>query len=314
MERANKQLILAKIEANYGVDPVPTVNANDLILVGDPTFEVLADAIQRSIPLPHFGKTAPIYVGSGLKLNFSTEFKASGTAGTAPREGCLFQACNMTETDNGTTSTVYTPNSTFEDKSVTIYFWADGNQHIVSGCVGTFKIVCKTREIMKVDWEFTGIYSGTHAANVAYPTAVFATVAPLIFKGATFSYNSVATLVINELMLDIGNTVSKRDSAIAATGIARYFVSDRAAKGSMNPETVALSSLNPWTLFDASTQANIALSVSGGAGNIISIAVTGVTLEAPKYGNRENVLTWDLSFSINPLVATGNNEIVITMT
>ena len=82
----------------------------------------------------------------------------------------------------------------------------------------------------------------------------------------------------------------------------------------MNPETVALSGLNPWTLFNAITQANIAAAVSGGAGNIVTLAVTGVTLEAPKYGSRENVLTWDLSFNINPTLAAGNNAIVITFT
>jgi len=220
----------------------------------------------------------------------------------------------MTEALVAVTSAAYTPNSVFESESVTLWFWADGNVHKISGCVGTFKISLKTRDIMKVDWEFTGIYASAHISNVAFPDPTYATVAPLIFKAAGFTYNSVATLVITELMLDIGNTVSRRDSANATSGIARYFVSDRDSKGSMNPETVALSGLNPWTLFNAITQANIAAAVSGGAGNIVTLAVTGVTLEAPKYGSRENVLTWDLSFNINPTLAAGNNAIVITFT
>lgn len=314
MERANKHIILAKLETEYGTDPTPTEAANALVTAGEPTFEVINEPVQRAIPLAYFGKIAPISVGTGLKLNFSTELKGSGTAGTAPREGCLFRACNMTEALVAVTSAAYTPNSNFEGESVTLWFWADGNLHKISGCTGTFKMAFKTRDIMKVDWEFTGIYASTHITNVAFPSPTYATVSPLIFKGAGFSYNSVATLVITELMLDIGNVVGRRDSANAASGIARYFVNDRDSKGSMNPETVALSTLNPWTLFNAITQANIAASVSGGAGNIVTLAVTGVTLDAPKYGSRENILAWDLSFGINPTLAAGNNAIVITFT
>lgn len=314
MERANKHLILAKIESVYGTDPTPAEATEALVTAGEPTFEVINEPVQRAVPLAYFGKLSAISVGTGLKLNFSTELKGSGSAGTAPREGCLFRACNMTQTLPGGTSAVYTPNSTFEGESVTLWFWADGNLHKISGCVGTFKIPLKTREIMKVEWEFTGIYASTHITNVALPAPTYASVSPLIFKSAGFTYNSVGTLVITELMLDMGNAVSRRDSANATSGIARYFVSDRDAKGSMNPETVALTTLNPWTLFNAVTQANIAAAVSGGAGNIVTLAVTGVTLDAPKYGSRENILTWDLSFTLNPTLSAGNNEVVITFT
>jgi len=314
MERANKHLILAKIEAEYGADPTPTELANALVTVGKPTFEIVGEPISRQIPLAYFGSIAPIAVGTALKLNFSTELKGSGSLGVAPREGCLFKACNMTEGISAGVSVSYTPNSVFEGSSVALWFWADGNLHKISGAVGDPKFHFKTREIMKVDWSFTGLYSGTHASNVAFPAPTYAAQAPIIFKGAGFVYNSVTTLVITELSLELGNVIGRRDDANAVTGIARYFVNDRKAKGNMNPETVALTTLDPWTLYNAITQANIAMGPIGAAANRVAVAVTGVTLEPPKYGDRENILAWDLAFTIDPTLAAGNNEIVITFT
>lgn len=314
MERANKHLILAKIESAYGTDPTPSESANAIVTAGEPSFSIEGSPVERAVPLGYFGKLSPISVGTALKLSFSTEFKASGTAGTAPREGCLFRACNFTEAIVASTSVSYTPNSTFEGESVTLWFWAAGNLHKITGCVGTFKASFVTREIMKIDWEFTGLYASDHASNTSFPTPTYANVSPIIFKSATFAYNSISTLVITQLDLDIGNTIGRRDDANAASGISRYFINARDAKGNMNPETVALSSLNPWTIYNAITQHNLSIGPIGSAGNQVKVEVTGVTLDVPKYGNRENILNWDLPFMINPTLSAGNNEMVITFT
>lgn len=311
MERANKSLILAKIEGTYGTDPTPAA-ATEAIIAYDPTFDQVGSPRERSITLAYFGKIKPINVGEALKLTFSTELKHSGTADTPSRYGPLFRACNFTETINASTSVVYTPNSTFEGESVTLYFYVDGVLHKLVGCVGTCKFSLKAGEVVMVDWEFTGLYSD-NAADTAFPSPTHETVSPIIWDEAAFVYNSVNTLVIEELSLDIGNTISMRKDANAAnSGISRYFVSDRDAKGSMNPERVALTTLNPWTIYDQTTQANLETKPTLSAGNKFEVVATGLVLEAPKYGNRENILTWDLSFSLNPTMTAGNNEIVIT--
>ena len=135
----------------------------------------------------------------------------------------------------------------------------------------------------------------------------------MIIQSLGFTYNSFAA-IIEELVLDIGNTVSPQKSANASNnGIARYFISNRESKGTMNPEAGDLTdTFNPWDIYDQTTAANIALDITASAGYDFAIAVTGAVLEPPKYGNRENILTWDLSFTINPTLAAGNNEIVIT--
>lgn len=308
----NKSAILAKIESVYGTDPTPTESANALI-VYNPTFEVLGNQRARAVPLPHFGQIKGVNVGDGLKLNFTTELKYSGTAGTASRYDPLLRACNLTVVNTPATSDVYTPNSTLAGESVTLWFYTGGVLHKLNGCAGTFKINLKAGEIWTIDWEFTGLYAD-NAADTVQPALTHESVAPVIVKSMGFTYNAVS-LVIEELMLDIGNTVSPQKSANGANnGIARYFVSQRNSKGTMNPEAEALSTINFWDHYDNTTASNIVVNPSGlSAGQDIELAVTGCVLEPPKYGTRENVLTHEISFNINPTITTGNNEIVITM-
>ena len=315
MDQYNKSLVLAKIETVYGTDSAPTVIINALITKGVPTFEVVGNARQREVPIGFFGSIAPVNVGEALKLTFTTELKSSGTAGIASRYGCLFRACNFTESLSAGVSVSYTPNSSMGGESVTLWFYANTTLHKITGCVGTFQIKLVSQEIVTVEWSFTGLYAGTHASTVTFGSATHEAIAPVIWKAATFTYNSFAA-TINELTLDIGNEVAKRLDANATTGINRYFVKNRSAKGNMLIESVALTTLNPWSIYNATSQANIAL-VSGNdlvLDNICTFAVTGVILEPPKYADKENIQMWDLAFTINPTLTTGNNEMVLTFT
>lgn len=312
MYRNDKSLILAKIETTYGTDSTPAAATNAIITKGVPTFEVVNNAKTRDVPLGYFGKLAPVNQGDALKLSFTTELKGSGTAGTASRYSPLFRACNLTEQVNPGVSVTYTPNSTFEGESVTLYFHADGTLHKLLGCVGTFQIKLVSQDIVTIDWTFTGLYSSAHPSTVTFPTATHETVAPIIWKGASFTLNSVANLFIQEMSLDLGNNVAKRLNANASTGVSRYFVSQRESKGSVLFEAETLATINPYTLFSNSTQFNISASASGTSGNSCSLAITGAVVEPPKYSDKENVQMYDLAYSINPTLSAGNNEIVLT--
>lgn len=313
MERITKSLILAKIESVYGQNPIPAVATEAMITKGPATFEIVGNPKVRDVPLAHFGKIAPVNVGEAIKVNFTTELKGSGSAGVASRYGCLFRACNMTEGITGGISVAYTPNSTMLGESVTLYVFVDGTRHIVSGCVGSCVIKATAQEIATVDWTFTGMYSGTHATTNSYSNVTHEAIAPLIWKAGGLVYNSISSLVISELTLDLGNTVTKRLNHNAANGIDRYFVSQRDSKGTMTVEKEPLATIDPWTLYNASTQAALSIIPTGWtAGNRFEIAAAGLVLEPPKYADKENVAMWDLAFTMNPTVSTGNNEFVIT--
>lgn len=314
MERYNKGLILAKIESVYGTDPTPAVATNALITMGMPTFEIVGNALQRNIPLGHFGSVKPVNVGEALKLNFTTELKGSGSAGTASRYGCLLRACNLTEAVDPGVNVTYTPNSTFEGESVTLWFYANTTLHKITGAVGNAVLKFVSNEIAVIEWSFTGLYAGSgHASTVTFPSPTHEAIAPVVWRGASFELNG-GSVVINEISIDLGNEVAKRLDGNATYGISRYFVKNRAVKGSMIIEKEALSSYNPFSIWDAATQHNVTFNSGASAGNICGVAVTGVMIEQPKYADKENIQMYDLAFTVNPTVATGNNEIVLTFT
>lgn len=306
-----RSLLLAKIESSYGVDSSPAAATEAIITKGEPTFDLVGNPRQREVPLSHFGQIAPVNVGEAFKITFSTELKGSGTAGTASRYSPLFRACNFSEAESAGASVTYTPVSSYTGDSVTLYFHAGGTLHKLVGCRGTFKVNLKSQEIVTIDWEFTGMYDVDNISDVAFPSPTFSEEDPIIWQDANFVYNSVSTLVIDELVLDVGNEIAKRTNGNAANGIEEWFIKNRLAKGNMNIEREALTTLNPWSIYNATTQANLETKPTLSAGNIFEITATGLVLEAPKYGDREMVRMWDLAFTINPTLTTGNNEIVI---
>ncbi|RJP20718.1 MAG: hypothetical protein C4529_08885 [Deltaproteobacteria bacterium] len=313
MSLERKSLVLAKIEAAYGVDPVP-VAATDAILTGAVSYEIVGKSLERDVVLPHFGKLSPANVGEAIKLSIPVEMRGAGGAVDAiPRIGRLLRACNMPETVNAGVSVVYSLTSTEDGESVTLYWYADGILHKALGCVGTVKLSVKSGEYGKLQLEFTGIYAGGHASDQATPAATFGDAAiPSRFLSALFSINGYAGAIEN-FEVDLGNEIGKRVDANSASGIRRYFINDRSVKGSCDPRVVPLATYNPWSAWDASTAGAITAQFGSAVGNKVVVALPNCTLtDAPKYGGREKERIYQLAFGAYPTLSAGNNELTIT--
>ncbi|MCK5235698.1 MAG: hypothetical protein KAR06_01835 [Deltaproteobacteria bacterium] len=314
MKLTDRALILAKIEATYGTDPTP-VAASDAILSSVPSFELVGSRKERNVALPYYGKLPPINVGEALKLSFSTELRGAGALpDTPPRIGALMRACNFTETIDNTPaseSTTYDPNSTVEGESVTIYFYVDGVLHKALGCVGSFKVSAKVNEVPTIDFEFIGLYAGTHVSDVAFPTPTFGDAAtPPIFHTAAFTFQTYSA-IIEAINIDVGNSFGKRPDANDATGVTRHFISGREVKGDCDPEVPAISAFNPWDKFENSTEGALSVSIGTVTQNRCTITMPKITLDVPKHGERESLLTYALSFTSHPSLTAGNNEVSI---
>lgn len=101
MRRLNITTLLAKIEATYGTDAVPTAAANAVLLRGKPTLTPLdMTVVQRDLLRPYLGN-GDILPGSIFgKLSFEVEAAGSGAAGTAPPHGALLRACAVSQSIN----------------------------------------------------------------------------------------------------------------------------------------------------------------------------------------------------------------------
>jgi len=312
MPLTSRALILAKVETTYGVDAAPVVGS-DAIITTKPEFTIEGGARERDVVLPYYGKLPPINVGEGLKITFSVEVRGSGTAGTAPRIGALLRACNFTQTVTPGSQVDYDPNSAQDGESITIYFYLDGVLHKLMGCVGTFKIVAKANDPAKFEFEFTGLYAGTHPSTVAFPSPTYEapTLVPPIFRSAAFNLWGIGetNAIIENFSVDIGNEIKRRADANVASGIRRYFIGNRIIKGECDPEVIALGTYNPWTLWDATTAGVITATIGNTAGNRVVVSMPNVVKDIPAYGDRESVAIYTIPFTAHPTLTAGNNEI-----
>jgi len=303
---ANRYLVLAKIETTYGVDPIPTTSANAIITT-KPTFEIIEKTLERPYVLPAYGKPPQMKVGEGVKVSFATEFKGSGSSGTAPKIGALIRACNFTETIQAGTSVTYAPNSSQTGESLTLYIYIDGILHKVHGCVGSFKFSGGLNEIAKLEFEFTGLYGGiSKITDTTFPSYTLDTVNPIVFRNAQVSFNS-ANYITKNVTFDIGNAISPRKNVNASTGVERYFVSNRDVKGTIQFEVISLGIENPFSRWEKQTRIDLSFVVGSTTGNKCDISMPRVAIDVPKYGDDENILIWDLSF--RALTNNGNDEI-----
>jgi hypothetical protein len=300
-----RAVILAEKEVTYGTDPTP-LPASNAILCEAPEIEVLGRKLERNNVKSYFGTLAPINVGDGVKISITTELKGSGTAGTPPEIGPLLEACGMTYTNVPATSDKYDPNSDLESDqdSVTIYFYQHNIAHKIVGCRGNWSLEGKAAEYGKIKFEFTGIYAGPVDENI--PAATFNATLPPKLVSASFALGAYAAIIEN-FKVDLGNEIAKRPSVNAATGILSYFIKERAVKGEIDPEAVALSAWNPWNLWSNSTRAILTITFGATAGNKCVISGPKVMLDSVKYADRESLLIYSTPLIFTP--DAGNDEV-----
>jgi hypothetical protein len=301
---ANKGVLLAKIETAYGSDPTPTPQANSIRAEGI-KIEAVWKKMTRNFMQPYMGQRKVVNIGEGIKLTFKTELKGSGTKGNAPEAGPLFRACNYTQSLTANTKADYDPNSLLDSaESITIYFYLDGLLHKAVGCRGTCSLEGKAGEYGYLSWEFTGIFAGpTDDSN---PTPTWDAVVPPRLIAASFAYDTYAA-VIESLKIAMGNEITRRPSANAATGILQYMIKDRKPTANIDPEVVTLATKSFWTLMTASTESALTCTWGSADGNKVIVAAPKCMLDDLKYGERENILTHDIPLILTP--NTGNDEL-----
>ena len=312
MSLEEKQLILAKVESIYGNDPTLTVGDNAL-LTGKVSIEIADASRERKVLLPYFGALQKIPLGEGVKISFPVEVRGSGVATTPPRIAALLRAANLTESIGGA-YVDYDPNSSAAGESCTIWFYQDGVLWKVLGCMAeSVKLSAKANEIATLEFSLIGLWGGkASVTDVSFPAPTFeaTSIVPPMFRSATFTVHTYAGIIEN-FEVTIKNKIAKRMSANASNGIYRYSIVGREVEGSIDPELVALSSFNPFDLWEDGDAGTITATIGSAAGNQFVITLSNTVLTPPKLGGREGMATYALAFTAHPTLSAGNGEIKI---
>jgi hypothetical protein len=302
--------VLAKTEVTYNTDPVPTGVANAILTKGAVPQPLLGNRVTRDLDRSTWGAQSEINTGPYVTVAFSVEIAGGGAAGTAPKYGPLLLACGMAETTNAGVSVVYSPASTAL-KSCTIYYFVDGQQHIIKGARGNVKISIQRGQIPTFDFEFTGLYTRpTAVANPALTLTSFQTpVAVTKTNTPTFSLHAYSAFC-ESLSVDYGNSIIYRN----LIGSETVELTDRNVRGSVTIEAPAVGTKD----FFAAAEAHAGITLSTiqlihgiTAGNIVQLDGPKVQLGSPTISNSDGIVTYamDTIYTAN----ASNDELVITV-
>lgn len=304
-----RRVIAAKVEAVEGT--AETLTASEAgILVFAPKADLDIAQYKRDPARVVLSQMPSVSGKRSGKLSFSVELKGSGTAGTAPPIlGVLLKGCGFSETVVAVTSVTYKPASS-SIPSLTLAGYEDGVIKKLWGARGTVKITAKAGDVVMFDFEFTAAdFSVTDGALLA-PT--YDAIVPKPFLSAAFTLAAYAA-IIGKMDLDIGNTVTLRESANSGSGNLSAMIMNREPKGSIDPEMVTVATSDYFGLWRSGTTAAISTVIGATAGNICTITAPAARYSKISDTDKSGIAAVGLDFDLC-IGSTGDDELVIAFT
>ncbi len=307
-----RTVILAKRETTYGTDPA-MAPSTDGVLVYGVDLDIKGEKLERSVvrdslsPMPHV---------IGMKectLKFKAELKGMGTT-TSIGNFELDDLLSGVGFDTGVytgTSTVYTLQSQESlMSSVSFIVNVDGNMHKILGSKGKLKFNMEAGKYGECDFEFQGLFNPIGSGTL-YDLSGISNVKPPIVYNSSFTIGGFSP-VTSKAEVDLGNTITRRDSLNATYGVAGFRLTDRNGALNFDADAVAESSNPFWANWEASNVAAWSVQVGSNATNIIKMSGFYVA-ETLKYGDDKGVRKYDQKAGLcSSSVNSQNDELLLT--
>jgi len=297
----NQKIVLAKKETEYGVDPSPTVGANAIQAI-NPIVNYPSEPLERLIARQTLSPVQNVMGKIYAEMTFSVELKGSGSKGVAGQLSALLQACAYAETVSAGSSVIYSPASS-PIESVTLYMYeyavsGSAKLHKLLGAKGDWNLSISAGNIPMINFTFQGIYSApTDVVNPSDPT--YESSIPSIVESANFTLDGVTSLIAQEISLEIGNEIVRRDDVNSEQGIKSIEIIGRKPAGSMNPESVSVASYDFHTDLENATTVALSIVIGSSAGNKITITAPNVMIDTISMADRNGFISNDIPFKLS---------------
>lgn len=294
---------LFKLETVYGTDAAPTGAAN-FIQLSDAQFTPLAGEEEaRNLLQPRLGHQGTILTGDYGQFDFSVEIAGSGAAGTAPAWGTILRGCGFMEVVSAGTGVAYMPiDDDFE--AATLYYNADGVNHIFVGARGTVSLNFTPKRIPKFRFSIKGLLGEISDMDLPAVTQSMWQRPVVVSKANTTMDLHGWGAVAESLNIDVGNQVVPRH-LIGAESIE---ISDRSATGTAVVEARSLATVNWFDIARDHALDDLELVHGTTAGNIVEVTADGVQIGRPTEGQTDNIRNYSL-----PLMLTSLNDNELTI-
>ena len=305
-KKTRLRALLAKDESSYGSDPTATGSANAILCTELSIEPIQSDEVTRDLVRSYIGNYDTLLANTRAQVTITVEMSGSGAKGTPPQYAPLFTSCGMSQTISSGVNVTYLPISTGFD-SCTIVYNADGIQHKLTGCRGTFSINCEVGSIPTITFVMTGLYNAP--TDTTMPTCTFQNQAdPLVFKDgntSAFQFQSYAA-ALNTFSFDMNNEIVYRE---LVGGTKEVVINNRTPAGSVQIENPALATKNYFTNATSNVSGNNTFLHGTTDGNKFSLLMSKANITAPAYGSVDDIDMLDLAYTAVP--TTGNDEISI---
>jgi hypothetical protein len=305
-----QRILVAKEETEYGTDSSPAganaVNARNIQI------NYTADLLDRDLHRQDYSPAAPVVGKRSVEVSFECDLSGSGSQGVAPEIGDLLEACAFTETKNAGSSIIYTPNSQ-AIKSITIkvydpYSATHSKIHSITGARGNVVFDFSAGQMGKASFSFKGKYNTPTDDTTVTPT--YSTTTPPVVSSGALVLNSVSTLVVQNVNVDMSNQIAEIDDISSANGVQSIRIVGRTPSGTLNPEAVSVAGYNWYADWIASEQRALAFNLGSANYNKIAVSMPKITIDAINDGDLNGLRTTDIPFRLNR--NAGNDEISLT--
>ena len=254
------------------------------------TFTGLADGVVITS-----GTTAVVLGASGASL--TPTFSGSLVAGDQWYIDVLRPGLHFTPVSSG-------------QQSLTIYIYRDGNFHRVTGCMGSVRISGRAGEYLKGAFTFHGQWND--AGEATFPTSgvVFECSDPYQWEKAQVSLGAYSDMPVDNLTVDLNNTVVVRPDASKPDGYNGYFISGRAVRADIDPEAIGESKWRQWAHFAGSDVMTFHMRIGNGdANNSVYIMSNTAQISAMPYTDKNNLLYYNTSLEFSQEQDNGDDDI-----
>jgi len=303
--KTKRQVLLGKIEATYGVDPVPT-GAADAMLVGNLKISPLEMGGEERGGLRGFiGATGKVMSGEHVKLSFDVEMFTSGVAGTAPAYGPVLRACANSETIVALASATYASVDAAE-QSMTFYFNRDGKRRIITGWRGSAKAKLPAKGVPMWSFEGIGLYAPPADTAMPVPTLTAWRMPLPAEAGITTATVHAFAGLISEVEFNTGAEVAYRNlingESVQVTG--------RKSTASITLEEPMMAQKDFETIVRAGTLGALVVTHGTVAGN--RVVLTGATAQIVGYqeSDQDGIAMIKLDLELIPATANTDYSIV----
>lgn len=301
--KANKKIILCKIETTYGVDAAPVVGTDAMSVQNFTCQPANVRYAERNQALPYFGNRGQIPVGETMTMEFDVEVAGAGAVASVPGYGPLMRASGCSETITPTTGPVtYAPISEGEE-SATIYFNWDGLMHKMLGGYGTMEWRFSEGQFPVIHYTFEGMYGGVTDASLGAPVLTAFQIPKAVTKANTvFTLHGYAA-PLQSLTVTQGNENVYKNRPNSE----RMYFTNRVTRGQVVIELPLVATKDFIGICRTGTTGSLVLEQGVTAGQKVLINAGQVQLTNPRYSEDSNICMLSMDMNLRHTDA-GNDE------